>query len=84
MFSPEEIEALVLGTRWVAERAGGMDGTLASSARSALARIAAVEVVQCRGGEARAGRATSKKARAAAFPLMRVSSSASAKASMTA
>lgn len=39
MFSPEEIEALVLGTRWVAERA---DSILADSARSALARIAAV------------------------------------------
>jgi predicted DNA-binding transcriptional regulator YafY len=39
MFSPEEIEALVLGTRWVADRA---DSILADSARSALARIAAV------------------------------------------
>jgi predicted DNA-binding transcriptional regulator YafY len=39
MFSPEEIEALVLGTRWVADRA---DDKLADAARSALARIAAV------------------------------------------
>jgi predicted DNA-binding transcriptional regulator YafY len=39
MFSPEEIEALVLGTRWVADRA---DSILAQSARSALARISAV------------------------------------------
>lgn len=39
MFSREEIEALVLGTRWVADRA---DAALADAARSALARIAAV------------------------------------------
>lgn len=39
MFPPEEIEALVLGSRWVAERA---DGRLAEAARSALARIGAV------------------------------------------
>ncbi len=39
MFSPEEIEALVLGSRWVAERA---DGRLKDAARNALARIAAV------------------------------------------
>ena len=38
MFPPEEIEALVLGSRWVAERA---DGDLRDAARSALARIAA-------------------------------------------
>ncbi len=39
MFPPEEIEALVLGSRWVAERA---DERLKDAARSALARIAAV------------------------------------------
>jgi len=39
MFSAEEIEALVLGTRWVADRA---DGHLSGAARNALARIAAV------------------------------------------
>jgi predicted DNA-binding transcriptional regulator YafY len=39
MFSGEEIEALALGSRWVAERA---DGRLADAARSALARIGAV------------------------------------------
>ncbi|MCJ2123893.1 helix-turn-helix transcriptional regulator [Methylobacterium sp. J-077] len=39
MFSPEEIEALVLGSRWVADRA---DDRLSGAARSALARIGAV------------------------------------------
>lgn len=39
MFPPEELEALVLGSRWVAER---MDGHMAAAARSALARIGAV------------------------------------------
>lgn len=39
MFSPEEIEALVLGSRWVAERA---DGRLRDAALGALARIGAV------------------------------------------
>jgi predicted DNA-binding transcriptional regulator YafY len=39
MFSDEEIEALVLGSRWVAGRA---DGKLALAARNALAKIAAV------------------------------------------
>lgn len=39
MFPPEEIEALVLGSRWVAERA---DDQLREAARSALARIGAV------------------------------------------
>lgn len=39
MFPPEEIEALVLGSRWVADRA---DDRLREAARSALARIAAV------------------------------------------
>ena len=39
MFSHEEIEALTLGSRWVAERA---DARLAKSAQDALAKIAAV------------------------------------------
>ncbi|WP_062207127.1 YafY family protein [Aureimonas sp. AU12] len=39
MFPPEEIEALVLGSRWVASRA---DDRLRDAAQSALARIAAV------------------------------------------
>lgn len=39
MFSQEEIEALVLGSRWVAKRA---DGHLAAAAADALAKIAAV------------------------------------------
>jgi predicted DNA-binding transcriptional regulator YafY len=38
-FSEEEIEALVLGSRWVAERA---DGPLSKAARNALAKIVAV------------------------------------------
>ncbi len=39
MFSEDEIEALVLGSRWVSERA---DDALASAAGNALAKIAAV------------------------------------------
>jgi predicted DNA-binding transcriptional regulator YafY len=39
MFSQEEIEALVLGSRWVADRA---DAGLADAARGAIAKIAAV------------------------------------------
>jgi predicted DNA-binding transcriptional regulator YafY len=39
MFSEEEIEALVLGSRWVADRA---DSELASAARNLLAKIGAV------------------------------------------
>lgn len=39
MFSQEEIEALVLGSRWVAERG---DPQLASAARAAVQKIAAV------------------------------------------
>src|SRR5262245_41816697 len=39
MFSEEEIEALVLGSRWVAERG---DSRLGEAARNALAKIAAV------------------------------------------
>lgn len=45
MFSPEEIEALVLGSRWVAGRA---DARLAHAARDALAKIAAVLPLQLR------------------------------------
>ena len=39
MFTEDEIEALALGTRWVADRA---DGPLAAAASHALAKIAAV------------------------------------------
>src|SRR4051794_20945317 len=39
MFSEEEIEAIVLGSRWVAKRA---DAALGAAARNALAKIAAV------------------------------------------
>src|SRR5712671_1305501 len=39
MFSQEEIEAIVLGSRWVADRA---DTPLGNAARAALAKIAAV------------------------------------------
>jgi predicted DNA-binding transcriptional regulator YafY len=39
MFSADEIEALVLGSRWVADRA---DDRLGEAARNALAKIAAV------------------------------------------
>lgn len=39
MFSEEEIEAIVLGSRWVADRA---DAALSTAARGALAKIAAV------------------------------------------
>jgi predicted DNA-binding transcriptional regulator YafY len=39
MFSEEEIEALVLGSRWVAERG---DARLGAAARNALAKVAAV------------------------------------------
>ena len=39
MFSEEEIEALVLGSRWVADRA---DAPLSAAARNALAKIVAV------------------------------------------
>lgn len=39
MFSQEEIEALVLGSRWVSERA---DGVLGKAARNVLAKIGAV------------------------------------------
>ncbi|CAO3415050.1 Transcriptional regulator, DeoR family [Azospirillum doebereinerae] len=39
MFTEEEVEALVLGSRWVADRG---DGRLAEAARNALSKIAAV------------------------------------------
>ena len=39
MFSHEEIEALVLGSRWVSERA---DGPLGKAARNVLAKVGAV------------------------------------------
>jgi predicted DNA-binding transcriptional regulator YafY len=39
MFTPDEIEALVLGSRWVADRA---DARLGGAAQQALAKIAAV------------------------------------------
>src|SRR5512147_1692487 len=39
MFSPEEIEALVLGSRWVVARA---DARLAAAAENAVAKIRAV------------------------------------------
>jgi predicted DNA-binding transcriptional regulator YafY len=39
MFSPDEIEALVLGSRWVSDRG---DSRLAAAARNALAKITAV------------------------------------------
>lgn len=39
MFTPDEVEALVLGARWVAQRA---DDPLAAAAREAITRIAAV------------------------------------------
>src|SRR2546423_3411856 len=39
MFSEEEIEAIVLGSRWVAKRA---DAALGAAARNALTKIAAV------------------------------------------
>ena len=47
MFSEEEIEALVLGSRWVAERG---DARLAAAARDALAKIAAVVPAERRDG----------------------------------
>ena len=47
MFSEEEIEALVLGVRWVASRA---DPQLGLAARSLLAKIVAVLPEELRGG----------------------------------
>ena len=45
MFSEEEIEALVLGSRWVAKRA---DSRLGAASRDAIAKIAAVLPVDLR------------------------------------
>jgi len=45
MFSEEELEALMLGSRWVAERA---DARLGAAARNAMARIGAVLPVDMR------------------------------------
>jgi predicted DNA-binding transcriptional regulator YafY len=45
MFSEEELEALLLGSRWVAERA---DARLGAAARNAMARIGAVLPVDLR------------------------------------
>lgn len=47
MFSEDEIEALVLGSRWVAERA---DQPLGQAARNALTKIAAVLPADLRAG----------------------------------
>ena len=47
MFSEDEIEALVLGSRWVADRA---DDRLGAAARNALAKIAAVLPADLRDG----------------------------------
>lgn len=46
MFSEEEIEAIVLGSRWVADRA---DTQLQRAAQNALAKIAAVLPMELRG-----------------------------------
>ena len=46
MFTPEEIEALVLGSRWVAQRS--TDAALAEAGRNALAKIAAVVPAELR------------------------------------
>ena len=42
MFSQEEIEALVLGSRWVADRG---DPELAEAARNVLSKVAAVKAI---------------------------------------
>ena len=47
MFSEEEIEALVLGSRWVADRTA--DERLSAAARNAVAKIAAVLPADLRG-----------------------------------
>lgn len=52
MFSEEEIEALVLGSRWVSERA---DGLLGKAARNVLAKIGAVLPPDLREGIAASG-----------------------------
>ncbi len=52
MFSEEEIEALVLGSRWVSERA---DGLLGKAARNVLAKIGAVLPDDLKDGIERSG-----------------------------
>jgi predicted DNA-binding transcriptional regulator YafY len=52
MFSEEEIEALVLGSRWVSERA---DGPLGQDARDVLSKIGAVLPDDLRNGLERSG-----------------------------
>ncbi|HEY8572715.1 YafY family protein [Phenylobacterium sp.] len=52
MFSEEEIEALVLGSRWVSERA---DGSLSEAARDVLSKIGAVLPADLRDGLERSG-----------------------------
>jgi predicted DNA-binding transcriptional regulator YafY len=52
MFSETEIEAIVLGSRWVAERG---DDDLAAAARNALAKILAVLPPDLRGGAEQSG-----------------------------
>src|ERR1700754_1839440 len=52
MFSEEEIEALVLGSRWVSERA---DGLLGKAARNVLAKIGAVLPEDLKDGIERSG-----------------------------
>ena len=52
MFSEEEIEALVLGSRWVSERA---DGLLGKAARNGLAKINAVLPEDLKDGIAMSG-----------------------------
>lgn len=52
MFSEEEIEALVLGSRWVSERA---DGPLGQAARNVLAKIGAVLPDDLKDGVAASG-----------------------------
>ena len=52
MFSEEEIEALVLGSRWVSERA---DGPLGRAARNVLAKIGAVLPDDLKDGIERSG-----------------------------
>lgn len=47
MFTEDEIEALVLGSRWVSERS---DGPLGAAARNALAKIGAVLPDDLKGG----------------------------------
>ena len=74
MFSEGEIEAIVLGSRWVAQRG---DGELSRAARSALAKILAVLPAGCseRGrrldADRRAGQGRSPRASARSRPFAR-------------